>query len=205
MRILEQRLIKLVQLFLLFSIMPLSLFAKPPLYSNYIFRYTIYKSSLGPVDGIKSYEVLVKESKIVQVANTSIGVMLASKDEAEGLAYIFDVIANKKNNYQVTYNKNGFPEKINIYSKNNTDIVGNANLIIYLYDYKKVSNSFNIEESNIQKMYFNLNYKKWLALNLVNYTFRYQDSAIENRHTDGVRIKVSSNKISDLIDEFTFI
>jgi len=102
----------------------------------------------------------------------------------------------------VVYDKNGFPQKITIQSVMNTGMVGNPHMQIYLYDYQTVDQNFSIE-NNIQKRYFEASYKKWSKLNLSNYTVRCQDSKIDHRHTDGVRIKVSEKKIVDLIDEFT--
>ena len=201
MQIIEQIFIRSKSIRLL-SMIPLFVFANQALSSNYSFRYTIYNVTLGPVNGVKNFEVLVKDNKPVQVANTSTGIMLSSKNEADGLADILNVISNKKNNYHVIYNKNGFPKEINIQSNINIGMVGSTNMLIYLYDYQNVSKNFSIK-SNVQKRYFTANYEKWSKLNLLDYTFRYQDSKIDHKYINGVRIKVSNNKIVGLIDEFT--
>jgi len=191
-----------MRLFLLFGMTSLFVFGHQALYSNYSFRYTVHNTTLGPVNGVQNFEVLVKKNNAISITNSSRGIMLSSINEAIGLTEILKVISNKKNNYHVVYDKNGFPKEITIESTINTEIVGNSHMQIYLYDYQNVDKNFSIEE-NIQKRYFDINYKKWSKLNFSNYTVRCQDSKIDKEHTNGVRIKVSDNKIVGLIDEFT--
>jgi hypothetical protein len=170
--------------------------------SNYTFRYTVENFALGPIDGVKSYEVVVKDNKPVQVANTASGIMLSSVDKADGLNAIMKVISDKQNDYRVKYYKNGFPKEIKDPDNNDTDMVGSPYMEIYLFDYQNVDKNFNIEP-NIQERYLNANYKRWSSLNLLDYRFRYQDSKIKQEHFDGVRIKVVDNKIASLVDERT--
>jgi len=191
-----------MRLFLLFGMTSLFVFGQQALYSDYSFRYTVHNRTLGPVNGVHNFEVLVKKNDVISIANSSKGIMLSSRKEAIGFTEILKVISNKKNNYHVVYDKNGFPQEITMPSPINSSMVGKSHMQIYLYDYKNVDNNFSIEE-NIQKRYFDASYKKWSKLNLSNYTVRCQDSEIDKEHSNGVRIKISDNKIVDLIDEFT--
>jgi len=103
-----ERKIQTVKFFLLLlSMTLLTACNNQQLTSNYTFRYTVENFALGPVDGVKSYEVVVKDNKPVQVANTASGIMLSSVDKADGLNAIMKVISDKQNDYRVKYYKNG--------------------------------------------------------------------------------------------------
>ena len=188
-------------LFLL-TFFPLQTFGHELLPQNYTFRYMIHNTAPGLVHGAQTFEVLIKKNNAISVADCTAGIMLSSKKEASGLDEIMKVILAKENKHHVQYDERNFPQEITIQPITHTNMVGYAHAKIFLFDYKGVDENFSLKE-NIQKRYFDLSYKKWSKLHLSNYTVRYQDTAIETKHVDGVRIKVSDNQIASITDEFT--
>ncbi len=165
-----------------------------------IFTYIAHVPSLGPVDGVSIGIVLMRHSNVISVWNLKTGEV---GKHLGWLNILNDIISsNNKRSFEVEYNSNGFPKKIE--SKVVEGKEGGW-ISIIIRDFKYVNSSNDtIDIRQLRMNEFEVNRQKWAKLNAKRYTYIYQDSKEKDMYRWGVEVTVEKGKIIKVRDHQSY-